>query len=210
MESKKIKILLTATVIILAASGLALGQDSVALSVSPSALRALETRGIESGAIAEGQKLKIEGTVIEQCGQSFTVREAQGSKTVVVVTNKTLIQKKRNGWFYGPRKSSADDIRVGLTLKVEGRGNSDSQLVAKKITIQEPDAKTAKALQASVRFFEERADSTQATAEARLDEVQEAATVIWTIPTSQHCGKCSHVCSQGCALNSCPGQGGCY
>ena len=207
--SKNIKFLLIAIVITLAASDLALGQDSVALSVSPSALRALETRGIESGAIAEGQKSKIEGIVIDQNNQSFTVREAQGSKTVFLVTNKTLIQKKRNGWFYGPRKSSADDIRVGLTLKVEGRGNSDSQLVAKKITIQEPDAKTAKSLQARVRFFEERADSTQAAAEVRLDEVQETVPGIWTIPTRQHCGKCSHVCSQGCAVNSCPVQGVC-
>jgi hypothetical protein len=134
MESKNIKVLLIAIVITLAGSGLALGQDSVALSVEPSALRALET-----GGIAGGQKLKIEGIVINQNDQSFTMRDAKGSETLVIVTKKTIIKKKRKGWFYGPRTSSADDIRCGLSLKVEGRGNSDGQLIAKNITIEELD-----------------------------------------------------------------------
>jgi uncharacterized protein DUF5666 len=141
MESKNIKVLLIAIVITLAGSGLALGQDSVALSVEPSALRALET-----GGIAEGQKVKVEGIVISQNEQSFTVRDPKGSETIVVVTNKTVIKKKRKGWFYGSRSSSADDIRCGLRLKVEGRGNSDGQLVAKNITIDEPDLKTAETI----------------------------------------------------------------
>jgi len=204
MESKNIQVLLIAIVITLAASGLALGQDSVALSVAPSALRALET-----GGIAEGQELKIEGIVINQNDQSFTIRDAQGSETVVVVTNQTVIKKKRRGWFYGPRTSSADDIRCGLSLKVEGRGNSDGQLVAKDITIEEPDPKTGKASESRIRFFEEPANSTQVLAETRLDQAQENTAPLWTIRTSQHCDKCSHVCGERCAANGCPGQGGC-
>ena len=180
MESKNIKVLLIAIVITLAGSGLALGQDSVALSVAPSALRALET-----GGIAEGQELKIEGIVINQNDQSFTIRDAKGSETVVIVTKKTVIKKKRKGWFYGPRTSSADDIRCGLSLKVEGRGNSDGQLVAKNITIEEPDPKTAGNNQPP-----------------------------WTIQTVEHCGKCSSSCGEDCAASSyrargCPGQSGC-
>ena len=202
MESKNIKVLLIAIVITLAGSSLALGQDSVALSVAPSALRALEM-----GGIAEGQKLKLEGVVINQNDQSFTVRDAKGSETVVVVTNKTVIRKKRKGWFYGPRTSTADDIRCGLSLKVEGRGNSDGQLVAKNITIEEPDPKTSKASES--RFFQEPANSTQVLAETRLDQAQETAPLLWTIQTNQHCGKCRHVCGEGCAASVCPGQGGC-
>ena len=133
MERKNTKLFLIAFVITLAASGLALGQDSVALSVAPSALRALET-----GGIAEGQKLKIEGIVTNQNDQSFTVRDAKGTETVVVVTDKTVIKKERKGWFHRDKSSSADDIRCGLGLKVEGQGNSDGQLVAKNITIDEP------------------------------------------------------------------------
>ena len=206
MERKNTKLLLIAFVITLAASGLALGQDSVALSVAPSALRSLETRGIETGGIAEGQELKIEGVVINQNEGLFTVRDAQGSETVVIVTTKTAIKKKRKGWFYVPRSASADEIRCGLRLKVEGRGNSDGRLVAKNITIEEPNPKTMKASESGVSFFKESPSSTQALAETQADQ---DGMIVWTIPIAQHCGKCSHVCSQGCTVNSCPGQGGC-
>ena len=143
MESKNVRVLLVAIVITLAASGLALGQDSVALSVAPSALRALESGGIESGAIAEGQKLKVKGVVINQNEQSFTVRDSQGVETVVLLTNQTEIRKKRRRWIYLPRTAGADEIRCGLKLKVNGRGNSNGQLVAKRITMY-PDLKPTK------------------------------------------------------------------
>ena len=143
MESKNQKILFIAILITLAAPGLALGQDSVALSVAPSALRALESGGIESGAIAEGQELKIKGIVVNQNEQSFTVRDAKGSETAVLVTNQTVIKKKRRGWIYVPRKAGADEIRCGLKLKVKGRGTSNGQLEAKSITTY-PDPKPTK------------------------------------------------------------------
>lgn len=199
MESKNVKVLLIAIVITLAGSGLALGQDSVALSVAPSALRALER-----GGIAEGQKLKIEGIVINQNDESFTVRDAQGSETVVVVTNQTVIKKKRRGWIYVPTTAGADEIRCGLRLKVKGRGNSDGQLVAKNITMY-PDPEPTKESE-RIDFFEEQANSTQVPAEVRLNQAQENARLLWTIPTSQHCDKCS---GERCAANGCPGQGGC-
>ena len=190
MESKNIRVLLIAIVITLAASGLGLGQDSVALSVEPSALRALEM-----GGIPEGQELKIEGIVINQNEQSFTVRDAHGSETVVLVTNQTVIKKKRRGWIYVPRTAGADEIRCGLRLKVKGRGNSDGQLVAKNITMY-PDPKPTKQSD-RIDFFEEQANSTQVLAETRLDQAQETAPLLWTIQTNQHCGKRSHVCGEG-------------
>ena len=206
MERKNTKCLLIAIVITLAASGVALGQDSVALSVAPSALRALETGGIASGAIAEGQQLKIEGIVIFQDAQSFTVRDAKGSETVVVLSNKTVIKKKRRGWIYVPRTTGADEIRCGLRLKVEGRGNSDGQLVAKDITMY-PDPEPTKQSD-RIDLFEEHANSTQVPADA-LNQAQEKAPLLWTIPTTQHCGKCSHACGDRCTTNSCSAQGGC-
>lgn len=202
MESKNIKVLLIAIVITLAASSLALGQDSVALSVAPSALRALET-----GGIAEGQELKIEGIVINQNDESFTVRDAKGSETVVVVTNQTVIKKKRRGWIYIHRTAGADEIRCGLRLKVKGRGNSDGQLVAKNITMY-PDPEPTKPSE-RIDFFDEQANSTQIPAESRFNQAQENAPLLWTIPIYQHCGKCSRVCGEGCSSSGCPGQGGC-
>ena len=193
MERKNTKLLLIAFVITLAVSGLALGQDSVALSVAPSALHALET-----GGIAEGQKVKVEGIVINRNDQSFTVRDAKGTETVVVVTDKTVIKKERKGWFHRDKSSSADDIRCGLRLKVEAQGNSDSQLVAKNITIDEPDLKTAENNQTRITETER-----------RLDQAVQNAATLWTIRTVEHCGKCSSFCGEDCAASGCRGRGGC-
>ena len=190
MERKNTKLLLIAFVITLAVSGLALGQDSVALSVDPRALHALET-----GGIAGLQKVKVEGIVINRNDQSFTVRDGKGTETVVVVTNKTVIRKERKGWFHRARSSSADDIRCGLRLKVEGQSNSDGQLVAKNITIDEPDLKTAGNNQ------------TRITA-TRGDQVLQNAATLWTIPIVEHCGKCSSCCGD-CAASACQGRVGC-
>ena len=142
MESKKIRLVLIASVITLAASGLALGQESAAISMSPSDLAALE-----NGGIADGQKVIVEGVVMSRNDESFTVRDAKGTETVVVMTNKTVVTTERS-----IHRETGDDIRCGVRLKVEGRPDSDGQLVAKNITI-ESELKTGKALESRVHSF---------------------------------------------------------
>jgi hypothetical protein len=160
MKNKNMNILLATCVITLALTTIVFGQDSVALSVAPSALRALENGGID-----EGQQLKIEGIVVNRNDESFTVRDAKGTETVVVVTDKTKFKKERKGWFHRDRASTANEILRGLRLKIAGRGNSDGQLVAKNITFDEQDLKIAEALESRVEPVENLANSTQALAE---------------------------------------------
>ena len=169
MKSKETKVLLLACAMTLVLSGAVLGQESVALSVAPSALRALEI-----GGIAEGQQVKIEGIVINRNEESFTVRDSKGTETIVVVTDKTEIKTERKGWFHRDRPSSANEIRRGLRLKVEGRGNSDGQLVAKNITFDEQDLRTVEALESRVNPLENQAKSTQALAESNQTRIGEA------------------------------------
>ena len=169
MKKKNMKILLAACVITLAFSTIVLGQDSVALSVAPSALRTLE-----SGGIAEGQRLKIQGIVIDRNEESFTVRDAKGTEMVVVVTDKTKVKRERRGWFHRDRAATADEILRGLRLRIEGRGNSDGQLVAKNITFDEQDLKTAEALDLRVEPVEKLANSTQVLAEHSWTRIGEA------------------------------------
>ena len=164
----------------LAFSTVVLGQDSVALTVEP-----ITVGEFAINAIADGQKLKIEGIVVSGNDTSFTVRDAKGTETAIVVTDKTKIKKERKGLFHRDRASSANEIRRGLRLKVEGRGNIDGQLVAKKIAFDEQDLRTAEALAARVDPVETLANSTQAmtednqmrigVAEKRLDETDQNA-----------------------------------
>jgi hypothetical protein len=145
MDRRNSKVLLVALAITLAFSTIGLGQESVALSVAPSALRALEI-----GGVAEGQKMKVEGIVINRDDDSFTVRDASGTETVVVITAKTTIKKERKGLFHADKASNQSEIRRGLRLKVEGRGNSESQLEARRITFDEKDLRTAEMVESRV------------------------------------------------------------
>jgi len=79
----------------------------------------------------------------------------------------------RKGWFRADRLSTANEIRRGLRLEVDGKGNSDGQLVARNIHFDEEDLRTAQALEARVEPVENLANSTQALAQnnqARIGE----------------------------------------
>ncbi|MGH9879793.1 MAG: OmpA family protein, partial [Pyrinomonadaceae bacterium] len=79
------------------------------------------------------------------------------------------------GWFHRDRSSSANEICRGLRLKVEGRGNTDSQLVARNISFDEQDLKIAEALASRVDPVENLAYSTQSLTEdnhLRIDEAE--------------------------------------
>ena len=89
MKSKNTPILLAALAITLAGSGLALGQDSALLTVEPSVSKAPDTT-----VIADGEKAKATGYVIDRNGDTFTIRDSRGGKTTVVITDKTKIRKK--------------------------------------------------------------------------------------------------------------------
>lgn len=169
MKSKNTRILFVALAIALTCCGVVLGQDSVTLSVAPSALHALDT-----GGIAEGKKEKVEGIVINRKGDTFTIRDSNGTETVIVATEKTKVKEVRKGWFRGDRTSNANEIRRGLRLEAEGRGNSDGQLVAKNIRFDEEDLRTAQALESRVDPVETLANSTQALAENNQQRIGEA------------------------------------
>jgi OOP family OmpA-OmpF porin len=169
MKNNNMKLLLVACAITLGFSTIVLGQDSVALSLAPSALQ-----GLENGGIAEGQQLKIEGIVVNRNDESFTVRDSKGTETVVVVNDKTKVKIERRGLFHRDRAATANEILRGLRLKIEGRGDSDGQLIARNITFDEQDLKTAEALESRVEPVENLANSTRALAENNQTRIGEA------------------------------------
>src|SRR5215813_12084481 len=144
MKSRKKQIHLIGLVLVLALSGAAFGQDGILLEP----LTTSDTGATRT--ISDGQKLKTEGIVVARNAETFSIREADGTQTVVLVTDKTNIKTVRKGLFAADRSSKASEIVRGLRLKVEGKGNSDGQLVAKNIRFDEQDLKTAQALESRV------------------------------------------------------------
>src|ERR1700752_129293 len=168
MKIKNTQILLIALAITLACSGLVLGQDSAALSEEPSVAKAPDA------AIAEGKKVKTTGIVLNRNGDTFTIRDARGAETTVVITDKTKFRLVRKGFFRADRSSTATDILRGLRLEAEGRTNSDSQIVAQHIRFDEDDLRTAQALESRVDPVENLAKSTQALAENNQQRISAA------------------------------------
>jgi len=169
MRNRNTQILLVVLAITLSCSGVVFSQDSTALSVAPSDSNTSKVR-----TVSDGQKIKIEGIVTTRNANSFSLREPDGTETSVLLTDTTNIKNVRRGWFRQDRSSSASDILRGLRLKVEGKGNSDGQLVAKSIRFDEQDLRTAQALESRVDPVETLANSTQALAENNQQRIGQA------------------------------------
>jgi len=124
--------------------------------------------------VPDGQELKISGIVVKRDADSFTLREPNGTETVVALTDATNIKTERKGLFRADQPSGVSYILRGLRLKVEGRGNSQGQLVAMKIRFSEEDLRTAQALEVRVDPVENMATETKALAEANQQRIAEA------------------------------------
>jgi OmpA-OmpF porin, OOP family len=169
MKSKNKQILLVALAITLVCSGLALGQDSAALTAEPSASKAPETK-----VIGEGKKAKAIGIVTNRNGDTFTIRDSRGAETTVVITDKTKFRLVRKGFLRADRSSTATEILRGLRLEAEGRTNSEGQIVANHIRFDEVDLRTAQALESRVDPVENLAQSTQTLAENNQQRISAA------------------------------------
>jgi outer membrane protein OmpA-like peptidoglycan-associated protein len=169
MRRSKTPIQLSVLALVLALSSAVFGQDGNASSPSPGASSDTKVR-----TVGDGQKLKIEGIVVKRAADTFTLRAADGTETLVVLSDKTSVKTVRKGWFRRDRNSGVSYILRGLRLKAEGRGNADGQLVASDIRFDEDDLRTAQALESRVDPVETLAIATRGLAETNYMRIDEA------------------------------------
>jgi OmpA-OmpF porin, OOP family len=124
--------------------------------------------------VTDEQKLKIRGVVIASSADSFTLREADGTETVVNLAATTKIKAAKKNWFRRSKVANGSSILRGLQLEVEGRGNAVGQLVAAKIRFTEQDFKTAQSLEARVDPVENLASSTKVLADSNQQRITAA------------------------------------
>jgi outer membrane protein OmpA-like peptidoglycan-associated protein len=115
--------------------------------------------------ITDGQKLKIQGLVIERNGDSFTVQDLNGAETVAVLNSSTKVRTHKNGIFRGGDSFPATSIMRGLRLQVEGIGNAEGRLAANTVKFDERDLRMAQALQR----VQDQADRNSALAKANAE-----------------------------------------
>jgi OmpA-OmpF porin, OOP family len=92
--------------------------------------------------IPSGAKMKFKGVVIGRDSDTFTIRDRSRANYQVLLTDDTSI-KTHGGFLRGGKKYAVADILRGLIVEVEGRGDSEGQLVAEKIRFDESDLRSA-------------------------------------------------------------------
>lgn len=114
----------------------------------------VKKRAANTQSIPNGAKLKFRGVVINREADLFTIRDRNRTDYQVLLTPATSI--KTNGGFlrFGKKYAAADILR-GLILEVEGRGDSQGQLVAEKVRFNESDLRAAVTTDTRVNPVEE-------------------------------------------------------
>jgi outer membrane protein OmpA-like peptidoglycan-associated protein len=92
--------------------------------------------------IPNGAKMKFKGVVIARDADVFTIRDRNRTDYQVALTDRTSI-KTHGGFLSSGKKYPVTDILRGLIVEVEGRGDSQGQLVADKIRFNESDMRAA-------------------------------------------------------------------
>jgi Outer membrane protein and related peptidoglycan-associated (lipo)proteins len=143
----------------------------LALTLSPLAIAQDSNNSTtRARSVSSGERMKIKGVVVKREADTFTVRDLNGTDTVVRLTDRTSV--KTNGGFLRSGTNYAQtQILRGLNLEVEGRGGSSGELVADKVRFNETDLRTARTVEARANPLEEQAKAT----EGRLSEVEQNA-----------------------------------
>jgi outer membrane protein OmpA-like peptidoglycan-associated protein len=99
-------------------------------------------RTVNIQSVPNGAKLKFKGVVIGRDADTFTIRDRNRADYQVLITDRTSV-KTHGGFLRSGKKYPVTDILRGLIVEVEGRGDSQGQLVAEKIRFDESDMRAA-------------------------------------------------------------------
>ena len=104
--------------------------------------------------VTSGARTKVSGIIIRREADTFSVADDSNTETVVLLTDRTSV-KSKGGFFRSGKDYGVTSLLRGLRVEVEGRGNSDGQLVAEKVRFDSGDLKFAKVVDSRVAPVEE-------------------------------------------------------
>src|ERR1051325_1972717 len=159
MNLKMFRSIVLAFGLALALSPLAFGQPSTQTQTAP-------TDASRARSVASGERMKVKGVVVRRDADTFTVRDINGVDTAVRLTDTTSVKTHASSFLSSGHRYAQTNIIRGLNLEVQGRGGSAGELVAEKITFDESDLRTARAVESRATPLEERATAS----EGRLQE----------------------------------------
>lgn len=120
--------------------------------------------------VTAGEKVKTEGLVVARQHASVTIRMADRSELILVITDFTKVFIPRGPW--NKKTMPFSSLEPGLWIKVQGLGNEGGQVLATAISFTANDLRTANAIQAGLTTLESRVDDNQRQIQANLVNIQ--------------------------------------
>jgi len=151
------------TILILAFASLGQAQDTAGTAESQ-----LQEKAVQ---VQTGERLKVEGTILEKKAGGLTLLCPGGTVYDVSVSNTTEIKERKKNPFRGAKKYSEEDLLQGLQVEVQGTGDSKGILVAREVKIRNSDLEMAQTMNTRVIPVEEDMKDAQ----MRLDESEQNA-----------------------------------
>jgi len=126
--------------------------------------------------VAAGQKMKLKGVVVAKDADKIVVRDATGVDTNVTIAPNTSIRTKGGFFRSGDTVASSQLVR-GLSLEVDGTGDSSGNLVAKQLRFDKNDFKVAQSIDSRVSPAEERLSQAEENAQRISGQIDELMAV---------------------------------
>jgi OmpA-OmpF porin, OOP family len=79
-----------------------------------------------------GKKAKVKGVITGRNGDAMIVRDKHNTVTTALLTNETKVETPKALWWNDRR--NVTNLIPGLWVEVKGKGNSQGQLIANKVT----------------------------------------------------------------------------
>jgi outer membrane protein OmpA-like peptidoglycan-associated protein len=108
--------------------------------------------------VKAGEDLDIKGVILSRDGETFVLRDATRTDTVVLLTDSTTIKSAKKGLFRGGKEFDVTALVPGLILTVKGKGDTEGRLMADKITFKDTDYKAAVTAYAMTEPVDDKAD----------------------------------------------------
>lgn len=118
--------------------------------------------------IQSGAKKKIAGTIVSRDADNFILRDMTGGDVQVMLTGNTKVEEKKSNPFRRSKNYGTTQLLQGLTVEVEGRGDSAGMLVADKVKMTDSAVVMARTVDTRMKPVEGRVS----TAEGRITEVE--------------------------------------
>ncbi len=98
---------------------------------------------------SNGEKVNVKGLITTRTGETLTVKTADASNVIVVLTDDTKVQQPK-GIGLRKKQMSVSVLIPGLKISVDGVGDAQSRVTAKTITFNQDDLQLAETIQAGL------------------------------------------------------------